>query len=395
MRRRVGPMAEQNDRLALTDPLIVNNGTDQDEASGVEIDQTQTHCSETANDPSSPALPTPPSSSPSPSPSSTTADLDDGSDDAMTVVSRLLLLGVIGSGIGLVLPKNNDLPTPWYRSVSAAIGYTYFLCWSVSFYPQVIINFRRRSTKGLSNDFCILNVVGFACYTVYNVAFFCSPYVRELYKERHGGETVLVQSNDVAFAVHALVISIITVGQIAWYNRCSTIQGSHDGDGGNDSSNRQETVENGLHLEAWTQWVLRGIFVVCGVYTGLTLSGTRGCNWLDLLYLLSSIKILISLIKYIPQAVLNHQRKSTKGWSIWNVLLDSSGGVLSNLQLVLDCLDLRDWTGITGNAAKLGLGSVSIIFDVLFIVQHYVLYRPSRRNIVSTDEEEPEQEVLV
>ena len=46
-------------------------------------------------------------------------------------------------------------------------------------------------------------------------------------------------------------------------------------------------------------------------------------------------------------------------------------------QLVLDCADLKDFSGITGNPAKFGLGFVSIIFDLVFFVQHYCLYNSS------------------
>ncbi|KAL3907351.1 MAG: hypothetical protein SGARI_003578 [Bacillariaceae sp.] len=62
------------------------------------------------------------------------------------------------------------------------------------------------------------------------------------------------------------------------------------------------------------------------------------------------------------------------GWSIWNILLDFTGGCLSILQLVLDCADMKDFSGITGNPAKFGLGFVSIVFDLIFMVQHYCLY---------------------
>ena len=34
-----------------------------------------------------------------------------------------------------------------------------------------------------------------------------------------------------------------------------------------------------------------------------------------------------------------------------------------------------DWSGITGNPVKLGLANISIVFDVIFMVQHYILYR--------------------
>ena len=68
------------------------------------------------------------------------------------------------------------------------------------------------------------------------------------------------------------------------------------------------------------------------------------------------------------------------------MLLDLIGGLLSIAQLVLDSGLQRDWSGITGNPVKFGLGNVSVIFDVLFIVQHYVLYDRSAQSS-STDVE--------
>lgn len=59
---------------------------------------------------------------------------------------------------------------------------------------------------------------------------------------------------------------------------------------------------------------------------------------------------------------------------IWQILLDFSGGLLSDLQLVGDCWSSGDWTGITGNLAKLLLGFVSITFDTIFMLQHYVWF---------------------
>lgn len=57
------------------------------------------------------------------------------------------------------------------------------------------------------------------------------------------------------------------------------------------------------------------------------------------------------------------------------ILLDFTGGVLSFIQLLLDSSFAQDWSGVTGNPAKLLLSNVSIVFDLLFMVQHYVLYR--------------------
>lgn len=81
------------------------------------------------------------------------------------------------------------------------------------------------------------------------------------------------------------------------------------------------------------------------------------------------------MVKYIPQAWLNYKRKSTVGWDIRQILLDLSGGLLSIVQLILDSSFEADWSGVTGNPIKFLVGNASILFDVIFVVQHYVLYR--------------------
>lgn len=72
----------------------------------------------------------------------------------------------------------------------------------------------------------------------------------------------------------------------------------------------------------------------------------------------------------ILQVLLNYRRKSTKGWQIWNIILDFSGGTLSVVQLIGDSFAAApnsSWTtGIVGNPAKIGLGLVSIFFDVRY-----------------------------
>jgi cystinosin len=280
------------------------------------------------------------------------APLTDDSGSGWGVVFGLCTLFIAGSIIGLILPKNDSLPTPWYRTLSSCIGYTYFLCWSVSFYPQTISNFKRRSTRGLSPEFAGLNVLGFACYAAYNLSFFFNAQIQDLYRQRHGKDAqITVQSNDVAFAVHAFVLASITFFQIAYYDGIRALKPSK-----------------------YIGYVMCGILAVCFLYAVLVILHIDNFNWLDYLYMLSFVKIVISVIKYVPQVILNFQRRSTYGWSIWNILLDFTGGMLSDLQLVFDCADLGDWTGITGNIAKFGLGFVSITFDIMFIGQHYVLF---------------------
>lgn len=46
------------------------------------------------------------------------------------------------------------------RFLSAVFGWVYFLAWSASFYPQGLLNWRRRSTRGTTVDFHFINSLG-------------------------------------------------------------------------------------------------------------------------------------------------------------------------------------------------------------------------------------------
>ena len=71
-----------------------------------------------------------------------------------------------------------------------------------------------------------------------------------------------------------------------------------------------------------------------------------------------------------------------------------TGGVLSILQLVIDSSLQADWSGITGNPVKLGLGNVSIFFDLIFIVQHYFLYAQPKEPKIEDNEDGSRESLL-
>jgi cystinosin len=74
---------------------------------------------------------------------------------------------------------------------------------------------------------------------------------------------------------------------------------------------------------------------------------------------------------------MNYLRKSTTGWSIINVMLDFAGGVFSIMQLLLDSWISGDWSGIMGFLIKMALGVVTLFFDTIFLLQHYVWFADS------------------
>lgn len=63
------------------------------------------------------------------------------------------------------------------------------------------------------------------------------------------------------------------------------------------------------------------------------------------------------------------------------MLMDFAGGWLSLAQLVIDSSLQHDWTGVTANPVKFGLSNITIVFDIIFMIQHYRLYRGSNKHL--------------
>ncbi|KAJ1552537.1 hypothetical protein HK405_010961 [Cladochytrium tenue] len=151
----------------------------------------------------------------------------------------------------------------------------YFLAWSASFYPQVLLNRRRRSVEGLSLDMLYLNLWGFLCYTVYNVAFYASDAIRREYRDRFGDDNQ-VQLNDVLFGVHAMVLASFTIGQTFVYRRAP-----------------------GQTVAVATKAFIGMTSTIAILLLLLSLAGL--VLLLDVLYYLSFVKMAITLMKYTPQ----------------------------------------------------------------------------------------------
>eukprot|EP00066_Takifugu_rubripes_P023443 XP_011612709.1 PREDICTED: cystinosin isoform X1 [Takifugu rubripes] len=233
--------------------------------------------------------------------------------------------------------------------ISQIVGWLYFLLWSLSFYPQAWENWRRKSVIGLNFDFLALNLTGFIAYTVFNVSLFWVPFIQEEFLKRNPKGINPVSSNDVFFSLHAVLLCLVYFCQAAIYKR-------------------------GDQKISWTAVFLLLVGWTFALVT-LVLAAAKQITWLDFLYYCSYIKLAVTLIKYVPQAFMNYRRQSTEGWSIGGVLMDFSGGILSILQMFLQSYNNNEWKLVFGDPTKFGLGAFSVIFDILFLTQHYCLYR--------------------
>ncbi|XP_017102180.2 cystinosin [Drosophila bipectinata] len=240
---------------------------------------------------------------------------------------------------------------------SIVFGWIYFAAWSVSFYPQIWINYRRKSVEGLNFDFLTLNIVGFTLYSMFNCGLYFISGLQDEYEERHPRGLNPVLLNDVVFSLHAMFATCITIIQCFIYER-------------------------GQQRVSFIAYGILGIFAVV-VVVSAGLAGGGVIHWLDFLYYCSYVKLTITIIKYVPQALMNYRRKSTSGWSIGNILLDFTGGTLSMLQMILNAHNYDDWASLFGDPTKFGLGLFSVLFDVFFMLQHYVFYRHTKESSTS------------
>jgi cystinosin len=245
--------------------------------------------------------------------------------------------------------------------LSSILGYTYVLNWSICMYPLLFTNLRTQSTTGVSLEFTILNLCGWAFYTTYLSALFFNPHIQQLYMQRfHHGSSV--KPNDIAFSVHALLLALVQLGQYFLYNL-------RDSDKRRKENRRKQVC--GLHAE--TVMLLLVMVIPSSVIPILVMVTPLEFNALDYLYMLSYFKVACTVTKYTKQVWYNFQRQSTAGWNIWYNCLECSGALLSMLQIIVDSIRMGNISGITGNSAKFVLGFATVLFDVSRVREHFKL----------------------
>ncbi|KAK9824845.1 hypothetical protein WJX81_006232 [Elliptochloris bilobata] len=264
----------------------------------------------------------------------------------------LVMVLVLGVTLGLAMPADSEMPYPWNR-IGEVAGWSYVMAWSLSFYPQFVFNWRRKSVVGFSLDLALLNPAGFLCLLAYYGSFTFSPSIRRAYRDQHGTDSS-VRINDVFFAGHASCIALATLAQCAVYERGAQRVHEH------------------------TRLAFAIMVPLTVTYAAATWLLPADISVISFLYYLSMIKIAVTLAKYVPQVLLNRERRSTSGFSIAQVLCDFTGGSLSLFQLCLEATVMRDISLITGDPVKFGLGFVSLFYDILLMIQHYIIYAQPR-----------------
>ena len=223
------------------------------------------------------------------------------------------------------------------KIISEVMGIVCTLAWSVSFYFMAWEVIKVKNADGLSINYLMLNFIGYTYYSVYNVYGFTydPPY--------NNGQ---IHTSDIIFSVHGLFLTSLHIVLVLYYPRFD---------------NKPKTV-----------------WVVCAIMSILFVAGYSfvNPNIQDIVLTMGIMKVVISFIKYVPQVYLNWFRKSTYGFSIHNILLDFTGGLLTFLQIPVDfyASGTKPKLDSNLNLAKFLLGFITVFFDFVFLIQHYCIY---------------------
>lgn len=180
---------------------------------------------------------------------------------------------------------------------------------------QIIENWRRKSVDGLSADYLVYSILGYAAYTVYTAALYWSPGVQAAYITAHAGSAPDVCLADFLFAAHATLMSSVTLYQCYLYSSSNSSSSA-----GTDSSllvnNSQAATTHVLAMSRTCQLTALGVvgaIIAYASHIGST-CGIDDCDaWLPLLLLLGITKVMMTLIKYTPQVrVCSNSSSSTK-----------------------------------------------------------------------------------
>lgn len=119
-----------------------------------------------------------------------------------------------------------------------------------------------------------------------------------------------VQINDVAFALHALLLATITFAQLAWFSVGGGGGGSGSTSPSTDNTHQKDTLLYWTNrISSTTKFLVLILLVVCvagaiivACHVSIWIVGERSqWQWIDYLYFLSFVKVGISILKYIPQ----------------------------------------------------------------------------------------------
>lgn len=238
-------------------------------------------------------------------------------------------------------------------------GWGYAITWGLAFYPTLLLNYRLKTSDSISTDYMVLNILGYIAYSTSISLQMFNETVRFQYMKHFDGRMPILSKADLFYAYHGLILLLVLLSQIIYGNSMWGF--------------KNERKRFKIHKLSKLVVIL---FIIFAIY-----------NWkfdnevfafLNFALNLAYFKIIISLIKYIPQVLHNYERKSMYGISKLQISLDLIGSFFSLSEFLLRN-DLPLFEAIDSNRGKFGITVVTFLFGTIFMIQIYLYGTTDKR----------------
>ncbi|KAJ2451788.1 hypothetical protein EV183_003384 [Coemansia sp. RSA 2336] len=258
-----------------------------------------------------------------------------------------------------------DAADPANMVLSTAIGYVSLACWMVVMFPQIHLNYKRKSGEGVS----LVMMVAWVCGDIFNIT---GALMQGLVSS-----TVLIGSYYL-FVDSTLLFQIIYYRIVYQAHRAKDQSDRQDAQqllAGDAQDNRlaDEAVDENLHagdnassrdqqslvpavlslLLSLVALAILGLLLYALAFVPLVGGNRPGADQgaseppksaplplsQTIAQLMGTASAVVYIMSYVPQAVQNYQRKSCEGLSIWLFLLSLLGNTTYAMAILVVSLD--------------------------------------------------------
>lgn len=236
-------------------------------------------------------------------------------------------------------------------------GWAYAIFWGISFYPTLYLNYTLKTSDSISLDYIVPNILGYFCYCISMYLQLYNADVRTQYQGYFEGKLPLLSNADLFYSFHGMALLLVLASQIFCGNTFWKFK------------NERKSFK----IHTLSKMVLM-LFLVFAIFSWKL--GDPVFALLNFAMNLAYFKIIISLIKYIPQVLHNYRRKSMFGISRLQIIFDITGSFFSFAEFYLKS-DIPIVEAIDANRGKVGITCVTSLFATIFLYQMYI-YGTSR-----------------
>lgn len=219
----------------------------------------------------------------------------------VSIVGFSLFTIILGSVWGTLSTNGETVAYSCFQKI-------FYVAWTAKFYPQLYMNFKRKTTTGLSLDSLYFSLVGYSCFAIYSA---CTFYEVQVFGQVANHNTSLAVF-ELLLLFHAAIVSAILVAQKYYYD--GYYLSTHRG---------RNSLSRTTNLILTCYFSLNTLYLtLVGIHISVRAIAVSFNEWI--ISLVYSAVIFIAL-RWVPQFFKIRYDKSFKGLSLSSVVLEDIG----------------------------------------------------------------------